>query len=269
MEKEFETICMAVCSIARRAGAYIASERKTFTSDKVEFKGEQNLVSYVDRAAEKMIIDELRALIPSSEIIAEESAAAATGFGADDNHYTWIIDPLDGTTNFTHGLPPYAVSIALARGSRLVVGVIYEITCAECFYAWRGGACYLNGQRVSVSDLSSIDRSMVVTGLAYKTDDTIEAFARSFNYFNLHSNGARRIGSAATDLAYVASGRAECFYQKNLAPWDVAAGALLVEMAGGVVSDYSGADDYVFGGQIIATNKQASVVFRNKLAELL
>ncbi|MEG0467994.1 MAG: inositol monophosphatase family protein [Mucinivorans sp.] len=269
MEEKFESICLAVCDIARHAGKYIAQERKTFTGEKIEYKGEQNLVSYVDRTSEKMIIDALTKLLPGSTIIAEESASDEPRQALTADQFTWIIDPLDGTTNFTHGLPPYAVSIALMQGDKIVVGVIYEITVGECFYAWLGGPCYLNGQQIEVSKISSIDRSMVVTGLAYKTDDTIEAFARSFNYFNLHSNGARRIGSAATDMAYVAAGRAECFYQKNLSPWDVAAGSLLVQAAGGVVTDYAGGENYIFDGQIIATNTNAGGVFRDKLNELL
>lgn len=267
MDQNFQNLCLSVCDVARRAGAYIAGERKTFTAEKIEYKGTQNLVSYVDKTAQKMIIESLSTLVPDSLFLAEEADNSA--FVVDQTRYTWIIDPLDGTTNFTHGVPPYAVSIALRYGGQTVVGVIYEITCGECFYAWQGGECYLNGEVVRVSSIDSIERGLVITGLAYKTADTIEAFRRSFDYFNLNSNGARRLGSAATDLAYVAAGRAECFYQKNLAAWDVAAGAFLVERAGGVVVDYSGGDDFVFGGQIIATNAAAHRPFFAKLQELL
>lgn len=267
MKNIFENICLSVCDIARQAGAYIAAERETFSSDKIEYKGTQNLVSYVDKTAEKMIIEHLNKLIPDAQILAEESDNSS--FDQNKTRYSWIIDPLDGTTNFTHGLPPYAVSIALALGSEVVVGVVYEITVGECFYAWKDSPCYLNGKQIQVSAIDSIEKGLVITGLAYKTDDTIEAFRRSFDYFNLHSNGARRLGSAATDLAYVAAGRAECFYQKNLAPWDVAAGSLLVQRAGGLVTDYNQGEQFVFGGSIIATNKNASTVFRDKLEELL
>lgn len=268
MKNNFQEICLVVCDIARRAGLYISGEREGFSSEMIEYKGVQNLVSYVDKTAERMIIDDLLVLVPDSRIIAEESAAEV-GILPKDGDLTWVIDPLDGTTNFTHGMPPYCVSIALMEGKRIVVGVIYEITCAECFYAWQDSACYLNGREVRVSDISSIDRSLVVTGLAYKSQDAIESFRRTFDYFNLNSNGARRLGSAASDLAYVAAGRAECFYQKNLAPWDVAAGAFLVERAGGVVVDYAHGSDYVFGGSIIATNKNSHCVFYDKLSELL
>lgn len=266
MELNFQQICLSVCDIARQAGAYIAGERKTFSPAQIEYKGVQNLVSYVDKTAESLIIESLERLLPQAAIIAEESHSSSQGNRAE---LTWIIDPLDGTTNFTHGMPPYCVSIALMCGSSVVVGVVYEITVGECFYAWKGSDCYLNGERIEVSKIDSIDRSLVVTGLAYKTQDTIEAFRRSFDYFNLNSNGARRLGSAATDLAYVAAGRAECFYQKNLAPWDVAAGSFLVQRAGGVVTDYDQGEEFVFGGSIIATNKTASKVFRDKLKELL
>lgn len=263
MKIDYQKICADVCLTARRAGEYIAQQRKNFSADKIEYKGEQNLVSYVDKTAEAQIIRELLAILPNSGIIAEESTPVTGG------DFTWIIDPLDGTTNFTHGIPPYCVSIALMEGDEVVVGVIYEICCNECFYAYKGSGCYLNGELVRVSGISTIEKSLVITGLAYKVDNIIEGFRRSFDYFNLNSNGARRLGSAASDLAYVAAGRAECFYQANLSPWDVAAGAFLVERAGGVVVDFNGGRDFIFGKQIIATNTAAHTIFFEKLKELL
>lgn len=266
MTQDFQLICSEVCRVARMAGEYIATERRNFSSDKIEYKGSQNLVSYVDKTAEKMIIAELLKIVPNADIIAEESANSK--FKIQNSKFTWIIDPLDGATNFTHGLPPYCVSIALMQGDEVVVGVIFEITVGECFYAWKGSDCYLNGEKVSVSGIETIDKSLVVTGLAYNASEIVADFNRSFDYFNLHSNGARRLGSAATDLAYVAAGRAECFYQANLSPWDVAAGAFLVERAGGVVVDFDGGSNYIFGRQIIATNKKAHKTFYDKLLEL-
>ncbi len=269
MEKNFEKICKEVCEVARRAGQYIAEERKNFTLDKIEYKGHQNLVSYVDKSAERLIIEQLSAIVPEAKILAEESAADNSQFTIHNSQLLWVIDPLDGTTNFMHSMPPYCVSIALMQGSEVVVGVIYEITQKECFYAWKGSDCYLNGEVIRVSEIGEVSKSLVITGVAYNMDEGVERFNRAFDYFNRNSNGTRRIGSAAADLAYVAAGRAECFFQWNLSPWDVAAGALLVERAGGVVVDYNGGEEYIFGRSIISTNKNSHKQFFNILCENL
>ena len=245
-------MCGRVRQIADEAAAYIAAERKRFTTDKVEVKGTHNFVSYVDKGAEKMIIAALEKLLPEAGFIAEE------GSGRSDDHapYQWIIDPLDGTTNFVHGLPPYAVSIALwdTQARETVIGVVHEVTLRECFYTWKGAAgAFLNGEAVRVSEVADVDDALVLTGLAYGLDESVvRHFENSFAYFNRHSHGARRLGSAATDLVYVACGRADAFYHINLSPWDVAAGAFIVRQAGGCVTDFAGGDDYVFGRSVVA-----------------
>lgn len=247
---DYQIICDKVRQVAIGAGEFIREQRLTFSTDKVELKGRHNLVSYVDKEAEKLIVAGLLQIIPNSSVLAEEG----TNSGTEQAEYCWIIDPLDGTTNFVHGMPPYCVSIALQCGTESVVGVVYEITADECFYAWQGSAAYMNGKQISVSGESEIENSLVITGLAYNIDHVRERFNKLFDYFNRNSHGARRLGSAAADLAYVAIGRAECFYQANLSPWDVAAGALIVQRAGGCVTDFREGDDYVFGKEIIATN---------------
>lgn len=255
MELNYEFLARHVAQIARQVGAYIARERLDFSATAIEYKGTQNLVSYVDRTAEELLKKELMALLPSAEFVAEESYDPALAQAVrQEGKVAWVVDPLDGTTNFTHDMAPYCVSIALVEGKRPVVGVVYEITRDECFVAWHGGPCLLNDRPVRVSTVDSIERSLVVTGLAYKKAEAIDAFDRTFRYFNLHSNGARRLGSAAADLAYVAAGRAECFYHTHLGPWDIAGGALLVQCAGGQVTDWTGEDDYIFSGNVIATN---------------
>lgn len=253
--KTFEQITMEVCKAARRAGAFIAKERQVFSPEMVELKGRQNLVSYVDKQAEQMIVEDLNRILPGAAIIGEE------GTNTQGNEYCWIIDPLDGTTNFVHGMPPYCVSIALTHGKEVVVGVVFEITIGECFYAWQGSKAYLNGNEIHVSGETSVENSLLITGLAYNVDLIRERFNELFDYFNRNSHGARRLGSAATDLVYVAAGRAECFYQANLSPWDVAAGALIVQRAGGCVTDFSGEDNYIFGREIIATNRIMHNIF--------
>ena len=269
MELNYEILARAASEAARRAGDYIARERLGFSAEAIEYKGTQNLVSYVDRGAEDFLRAELLGLLPSALFVAEESYDPLVAERVQrEELVAWVVDPLDGTTNFTHDMAPYCVSIALVEGKRPVVGVVYEITRGECYVAWKDGPCLLNDRPVAVSKIDSIERSLVVTGLAYKKAEAIDAFDRMFRYFNLHSNGPRRCGSAAADMAYVAAGRAECFYHNYLGPWDVAAGSLLVERAGGVVCDWQGGDNHIFTGHIIATNAAAHNAFFEKLNEL-
>ena len=168
--------------------------------------------------------------------------------------YNWIIDPIDGTTNFIHGLFPYAISIALQENDEIVVGVVYEAGLDECFYAWKDGGAYLNGQRIRVSEAATVADSLIATGFPYTNFSQMNEFIESLNYFMKNSHGMRRLGSAAADLVYVACGRVDAFYEYDLKPWDVAAGAFIVQEAGGRVSDFAGGNNYLYGRQIIATN---------------
>lgn len=253
---DYQDICSQVCATARKAGEFIATERLGFTRDMVELKGKQDFVSYVDKQAEQIIAEQLRAIVPRAGMIGEEGTQEQHSADIAAGEYVWIVDPLDGTTNFIHGMPPYCVSIALMCGNRVVVGVVYEITIGECFYTWHGAAgAYMNGQQICSSSEYRLEASLVVTGLASNNTDGIrERFSALFDYFNGHCHGARRLGSAAADLVYVAAGRAECFYHVNLSPWDVAAGAFIVQQAGGRVTDFDGGDNYIFGRSIIASN---------------
>jgi myo-inositol-1(or 4)-monophosphatase len=165
-----------------------------------------------------------------------------------------VIDPLDGTTNFIHGAPPVAVSIALTEHNRPVVGVVYEIWLKEAFYAWKDSKAYLNGKEIKVSEASEIKDSLIATGFPYHNFDRISQYMETIDYFFNNTHGVRRLGSAATDLAYVACGRFDGFYEYNLSPWDVAAGALIVMQAGGRVSDFKGGDNYLFGRELISGN---------------
>ena len=158
----YQAITKKVIDIAKRAGAFIREERKTFTNDKVEYKGVNDMVSFVDKTAEKIIVAELSKLLPEAGFLTEEKTINKTG-----ERYNWIIDPLDGTTNFIHGLPVYSVSIALQEYDELVVGVVYEINLDECFYASKGSAAFLNGKEISVSTSSSINNSLLATGFPY------------------------------------------------------------------------------------------------------
>ena len=244
-----EKLCAEVQIIAKTAGAFIAGEREKFKLDDIEVKGKANFVSYVDKQAEELIVAGLRKLLPDSGFIAEEGTAERT-----DEKYQWIIDPLDGTTNFIHSLPPFAVSIALMEGEELVLGVVYEVTQDECFYAWKGSKAYLNGREIKVTTAATTANALVATGFPYSAMDMLDPFISSMRYFMIHSHGLRRLGSAATDLAYVAAGRFDAFYEHGLKPWDVAAGAIILMQAGGKVSDFSGTKQFLFNGEIIASN---------------
>ncbi len=259
---DYREICLNVCDLARRAGAYIAEQHKTFTYDRVEYKGAQNLVSYVDKQTEKMIVEHLKELTPEAGFITEEGTESQ----ADEKQsLKWIIDPLDGTTNFVHGFSPYCVSIALQADGQLVLGVIYEVTRDELFYAWRGSYAYLNGIRIQVSKATKLENSLIAFGFSYELLSKESGFIDSLIELQNTTNGIRRVGSAAADLAYLACGRCDAFFHAKLSPWDVAAGALIAQQAGARVTDYSGGNNYLFGRQIIACTPAVYDEFRSKI----
>ncbi|MDD5711663.1 MAG: inositol monophosphatase family protein [Smithellaceae bacterium] len=256
--KGYEKLAVAV---AREAGALL---RKRFTEKHtVEYKGEINIVTEADRLAEDLIIGRISAEFPDHDILAEESAATDRGAS-----YRWIIDPLDGTTNYAHGYPVFCVSIALEREGEIVLGVVHNPMLKEMFVAVRGGGARLNGQRISVSKTNRLARSLLATGFPY---DIRESSDNNIDYFTLMALSAqaiRRAGSAALDMSYVACGRFDGFWELKLMPWDTAAGWLLIEEAGGSVTDIHGrpfrlrsphalASNALIHGQMIETLKRA------------
>jgi myo-inositol-1(or 4)-monophosphatase len=246
---DIQSICQDVINIARTTGNYIRTERLSFSPDNVETKGLHNYVSYVDKKAEKIIVDELGRLVPGAGFIAEEGTGKKKPGGLN-----WVIDPLDGTTNFIHGLPPYSISIALIRDRKALLGVVYEMNLDECFFSWEGAPAYLNDKEIKVSEAGFVKDSLIATGFPFADFKRLPPFLASFEYLMQNSHGLRRLGSAAADLAYVACGRFDAFYEYGLGPWDVAAGAFLVQQAGGKVSDFEGGDGFLFGGEVIASN---------------
>lgn len=264
MENTYKNLCLQTCEIARTSGKIMAEERKNFDVSKIENKGMHDLVSYVDKESEKRIIAELQKLLPESGFIAEEGTNDTRG-----ERFNWVIDPLDGTTNFIQGVPVYCVSIGLLDGDELVVGVVYEVGRDECFYAWKNGGAYLNGEKITVSDRSDIHDALLATGFPYSDFSRIEEYIEFLRWAMKNARGVRRLGSAAADLAYVACGRFDAFWEYDLKPWDVAAGALLVKEAGGMVSDYSGGDNYLFGREIVASNSLINRTVLDKIKESL
>ncbi|HEV8717587.1 MAG TPA: inositol monophosphatase family protein [Candidatus Binatia bacterium] len=208
-----------------------------------------DLVTNVDKAADALITGLLRTQFPTHKLIAEESAVSGP-----ESPYQWYIDPLDGTTNFAHGFPHFAVSIALAHQSQMLVGVVYDPLRDETFCASRGHGATLNGKPVHVSQAPTLDQALVLTGFPYDRRKRSEFYLRFYQAFMMRTQGVRRSGSAALDLCYVACGRADAFWEWRLHPWDTAAGSLLVEEAGGRMSNFVGAPFEVLGEQTLAAN---------------
>jgi myo-inositol-1(or 4)-monophosphatase len=245
----YKELCLFACDVARSTGKFMAEERVGFDSSKIEFKGVHDLVSYVDKESEKRIIAALQIVLPESGFIAEEGTCSKRG-----ERFNWVIDPLDGTTNYIQGVPIYAVSIGLLDGEELVLGVVYEVGRQECFYAWKDGGAYLNNQPIRVSTRSDMNNALLATGFPYSDFSRMDEYLELLKWTMTNARGVRRLGSAATDLAYVACGRFDAFWEYDLKPWDVAAGAVIVKEAGGVVTDYKGGNDYLFGKEIVASN---------------
>ena len=244
---ELADIGLKAKSIVLEVGKFIRSESLKFTISSIEIKGLNDLVSYVDKEAEQQLVIGLKAILPDAGFIAEEGSANKT-----NEEYVWIVDPLDGTTNFIHGLPVYSISVALMQKEKLVLGIVYEINKDELFYAHKHGGAWLNDKPISVSPIDSLSKSLLATGFPYHDFEELETYMKILSHFMKHTHGLRRLGSAAVDLAYVACGRFEGFFEYNLNAWDVAGGAFIVQEAGGAVTDFKGEDDYLFGRSIIA-----------------
>jgi myo-inositol-1(or 4)-monophosphatase len=250
-ENELRLLCERVQVISMRVGKFIAEERKKVKPSDIEVKSESNFVSYVDKTAEKIFVEELKIIFPAAGFIAEEDDTLQKA-----NRFNWVIDPLDGTTNYLHGVPCFATSVALLENGIPVVGVVFEINLSECFYAWKDGGAWMNGERISVSNAPSLKQSLVATGFAYQAEEWFDKYISLFADVQKSSIGLRRIGSAATDIAYVACGRFDAYYEYGIHAWDVAAGALLVKEAGGMVTDFSGGNDFIFSEKFVCGNKR-------------
>jgi len=248
-------------TIAREAGEFIRTERLNFSYGKVEIKGLNDLVSYVDKGAEGLIVKGLQALFPAAGYIVEENTLS------EKKEYNWIVDPLDGTTNFVHGIPCYSVSIALEHQGEILAGVVYEVTRDECFSAAKGKGATCNGKTISVSDRKNLSESLIATGFPIYNFDRIGPYLQTLEALMRCTHGLRRIGSAATDLCYLACGRVDAYFEYNLNAWDVAAGALIVKEAGGVITDFSGGTNWLFGREVCASNAVLREEFFGVVAE--
>ncbi len=234
---------------AQAAGQLLMRSLGKLRQSQVAQKGVSDYVTSLDRAAERIILRTIRARFPRHAIRAEES-----GRSRHTSPYEWVIDPLDGTTNYIHQFPAFAVSIALLTEGRLAVGVIYDPWRDELFHGMRGDGARLNRQVIHVAGRRRLAECLIATGFPFRIRTRLDRYLISFRKIFLHSSGIRRAGSAALDLAYTACGRVDGFWEMGLSPWDIAAGALLIEEAGGRVSDFAGQPGYLAHGSILAAN---------------
>lgn len=258
---DLEQILKEASPLVIKTGKWIQALVDQIAADEIVYKGTNDLVSYVDQQAEMQLKNGLQSLIPSAGFIAEESAASDEEVG---NGYYWVIDPLDGTTNFLHRLPVYAVSVGLIFNKQPVLGLIYEPNRNELFTAFHGGGAFLNEVPIHVSKIDRLEKSLLATGFPYYDFSYQDQYLELLKVLMQKSHGLRRMGAAAIDLAYTACGRFEGFFEANLKPWDVAAGKIIIEEAGGKVTNFSGGADVIFEGEIIG----AGPIFEEFLSTL-
>ncbi|MFT4760458.1 MAG: myo-inositol-1(or 4)-monophosphatase [Paraglaciecola sp.] len=254
---KLEKLTAETCEIVRQVAEFILAEKGKVKTGQIEVKSKNSLVSYVDKNAEKQLVEGLQKLLPESVFLTEEETIEnQTG------DYQWIIDPLDGTTNFLHDLPCFSISVALRFKEELVIGVVHEVNENETFYAYKNGGAYLNGSKIKVTPTTTLSESLIATGFPYYDYSKVKSYLTMLEYLMQETRGIRRFGSAAVDLVYVACGRFDGFFEYSLNAWDVAAGILIVQEAGGQVCDFNGGNDYLFGKEIVATNSGIATEFQ-------
>ncbi|MEQ8705969.1 MAG: inositol monophosphatase family protein [Phaeodactylibacter sp.] len=242
-------ICHNAVKLAEQSARFLRQELGNVRTDQIEEKALNSLVSYVDKATEAQLVAGLRSITPGCSFLTEEDTVENT-----EGSLRWIVDPLDGTTNFLFQLPVFSISLALEREGEIVLGIVYEVNQQEAFYAWKDSGAYLNGKPIRVSKRPTLPQSLLATGFPYYNYDQTQAYLKALQFFMQHTRGIRRFGSAAVDLAYVACGRFDGFFEYSLQPYDVAGGAFIVQEAGGVVTDFRGGTDWLHGGEMLASN---------------
>ncbi len=252
-QTQLQQLSVHVQQLAVEVGQFIRSEAGKISHQEADEKYLNNLVSYVDVTSEQRLVAALSKMLPEAGFVTEEGTVAHES----DKAYQWIIDPLDGTTNFLYGIPSYAVSIALAWEGEVILGVVNEVNRYECFSAIKDGGAYLNGNKIQVSDTADLKRSLLATGFPYFKLEEVDEYLAIFKDFMYATRGLRRLGAAAVDLCYVACGKFDGYFEANLSPWDVAAGGLIVKEAGGEMSDFDGHPrNWLQAKTILASNKK-------------
>ncbi len=233
--------------VVEEAAVFIRSQAGKVKADDIITKSKNSLVSYVDKTAEEILVSGLGKILPEAGFITEEETVKQQ-----TSAYTWIIDPLDGTTNFLQQIPFYAVSVGLVHQGDILIGIVADVENRETFYAWKNGGAWCNGEKISVSKRTQIEESIVATGFPYASRGNLPKLSAAFDFFLNHASGIRRLGSAAIDLAYVACGRFDVYYETTLNAWDIAGGILIVSEAGGITTDFKGEDRMLENGEVIA-----------------
>ncbi len=256
-----------VLEVTADVGAFQVEHWNKVITSEIEEKTANQLVSFVDKESEKVLKQRLSTILPSSSFLGEESGSDEL----EDSDFLWIVDPLDGTTNYLHGLPVFSISVALLKNGEPIVGVVDCPVLKETFTAYLGGGAHLNGESISVEQNNNLSDTLIATGFPYYKFDRMEAYLEVLADLMQNTHGLRRMGSAAIDLAYTACGRFDGFFEMNLSPWDVAAGVLLVREAGGKVTDFQGNSSVIFNKEILASSKSIYSEFfdvvRLKLSE--
>jgi myo-inositol-1(or 4)-monophosphatase len=247
VSNKISKLAQPACRIVLKAGKYLKDNSRKIK--KISYKGDINLVTNVDREVEAILIESFHKEFPDIGFLAEESGKTGCGSGL-----KWVIDPIDGTTNFAHGFPFYAISVGLEKSRKPILGIVYNPEHNEFFYAEKGRGAFLNGKHIKVSTVKELKKSLLMTGFSYKLGKSMEENLVHFRNFLIASQAVRRAGSASLDLCYVACGRLEGFWELDLFPWDTAAGWLMVKEAGGEVTDFSGKQYCHNSNKILATN---------------
>lgn len=245
---DLETLNKKVKELALSVGEYLKEEQTGLKKKDIELKGSRNYVTYIDKEAERRLVEGLKLLLPEAGFLTEEETVSF-----EQKEYTWIIDPLDGTTNYVHGDSPFSVSIALMQNKKIILGVVYDPIAAQMYYATGRGKAFLNNSAITVSNHPTLENGYIGFGIPYNLDERGEQILK--NAMKQFRKSSFRIkGSAALEICYVASGVSDSYFHSGLSPWDVAAGAFILECAGGKCSDFSGGEDYIFNKELVASN---------------
>lgn len=244
-----ELITQEVIKVSEEAALFIKKELYTFNDSKIEYKDSNNLVSYVDKTAEEILVKGLAEILPEAGFITEEGTA-----DHNNEELKWVIDPLDGTTNFAHKLPVFSTSVGLIKGNKPILGVVIEVNRNDCFSAWKGGGAYLNGKKIQVSPHKTLEKTLLATGFPYYMFGKLDCYVDILKDLIQETQGLRRMGSAAVDLCYTACGIFDGYFEFNLNSYDIAGGAIILEEAGGIVTRFDGSDDYISGEEVLAAS---------------
>lgn len=239
-----------VGTLSREVGAFMRTEQRKITENQVETKSLNSLVSYVDKRAEALFVEGLAQIVPQAGFWTEEETVDRDS----SQEFTWVVDPLDGTTNFLHGLPIFSTSVALLHHGEPIIGVVYEVGMDELFVGVKGHGATLNGQPIQVTQTAVLSNSLLATGFPYYNFDKLAGFQSVLAHFYQHTRGIRRFGTAAVDLCYTACGRFDGYYEYGLNPWDVLAGVVIVREAGGKATDFTRSETGIDGSTIVVSN---------------